>query len=440
MITRYRTRSGRSGAMWAAGLACATIIGISAPLVSANDNPLVAKSANQAGVKGQGAQPKVNVIESDANAFELYFKPYTKDEGGRVSVPNVELLAMAQYHGVSEDGSQQTIDKRVTVVVQDRANQFWPVIMRLSKDQARAFYDQISQAADTKLEVGDFAKRFAKGDAKKEAEILADMIKSDQERGPAVLNMRHGAVELKDGNMATLPPEAKLEVRMPGQLDHRATIWINGAPDGAGWYTVVYADQRTIEGLRTQLGRILGIAQASNNSGGVSRARLLTNGVKLNEWKCGDLAKNSTFQVLRVAEAKGPSSIRMSLIDGQSRKAAAEVDLNTDAARALAAQIEKLLADRAAKGAKSATEGTMDSCIAAMPYAIDGEGVVTLPGGIAMQALPRYHGVKEDGSKILDDRITIIASDEAQSFWPILTRIDDDIARRLAADLKTSAQ
>lgn len=443
MITRYRSMSGRSGAVWTLGLACAAIVGVGAPLVSANDHLLAAAittdDATAVASKAQGAPPKVNVVDSDTTAFELYFKPYTKDEGGRVAVPNVELIAMPQYHGVSEDGTQQTIDKRVTVVVQDRAKQFWPVIMRLSKAEAREFYAQINQAADKKLDASTFAKRFAKGDAKKEAEILADIIKSDQDRGPAVLNMRHGVVELKDGNMATLPPDARLQVRLPGELDHRATIWINGAPDGAGWYSVVYADQRTIEGLRTQLGRILGVAQASSNSDGVSRARLLTNGVKLNEWKCGDLAKNSTFQVLRVAEAKGPSSIRLSLIDGQSRKAAAEVDLSADGARALAAQIEKLLADRAAKGTKSATEGTMESCIAAMPYTIDAEGTVTLPAGIQMQALPRYHGVKEDGSRILDDRITIIANDEAQSFWPILARIDDDLARRLAADLKASA-
>ena len=44
---------------------------------------------------------------------------------------------------------------------------------------------------------------------------------------------------------------------MPGEMDHRTTIWIN-ALDGSGWYAVVCADQTTTEKLRDQVGRILG--------------------------------------------------------------------------------------------------------------------------------------------------------------------------------------
>lgn len=428
MITGYRSISWPARLALVLAIACTGAATLTAPVVSA---------APGASAGAKAGAPKVNIVESDQTGLEMYFKPYAKDEGGRVAVPNVEVIAMPEYHGVSEDGSERTIDKRLTVVVQDRAHQFWPVIMRLSKKDAAAFYDGLDQAAKMREDSGKFAKLFSKGDAAKEKEILADIERTNAERGAAVLNMRHGALKLQDENMASLPKEAVVQVRMPGEMDHRTTIWINGAPDGAGWYMVVYANQQTVETLRDQLGRILGrrTGAPASAAGNIIKSRLLTAGLAMNQWQCAELAANSSFKVSAMLDSNGPAGVMLSLVDGQTERTAAEVVLTREAAKTMAGQIRSLIAERQTAGKASKSAGTMEACVAALPYTIRGDGSVDLPVGIDMQVLPVYRGVRPDGANITDERVTIVANDGVRSFWPLLARVDDDVARKLAEDL-----
>jgi hypothetical protein len=417
MITRFRPASKMQSALIGAALCVVAVVNLTAPVV--------------------GAAPKVKVVDSDETAFELYFKPYEKNQNGHVAVPNVELMAMPEYHGASMDGQERTIDKRFTLVVQDRRASFWPVIMRLSKKDANALFDKLDQAAKTREDAQAFAKRLSRGDAAKEAEVLAEMLKSDRERGPAVLNMRHGEIALKNDNMATLPAGARLEVKMPGEMDHRTTIWINGAPDGAGWYTVVYADQTTIEKLRDQMAGILRRKVSRAADAGVTgseiKTRLLIGGLKLNEYGYGEIATNSSFKVQAIKDSKGAQGARLSLINGASGQPVAEAVLDRPSVFRLASDVRMLLAQRDAGG--STTRGTMTAGVATKPYEIGEGGIVELPTGLMLRALPQYNGVNLDGTEIVDKRITIVADDNANHFWPILARVDDDIARKLADDL-----
>jgi beta-lactamase regulating signal transducer with metallopeptidase domain len=424
MITRFRPTSRWSNVAALGALSLAAVAGLTGP--SALAQP-----------RDSGA--KLHIVDSDQTRFELYFKPYKKNEAGHVAVKNVELVAMPRYHGVNEDGTERTIDSRFTLVVQDAAEQFWPVICRLSKKDAANLYDALDQAAKMRLDAKQFAGRLARGDAQKQTDILAEILQAERDRGPAVLNMRHGAVALQDDNMAALPEDARLEVKMPGEMDYRTTLWINGARDGSGWYAVVYADQTTTEKLRDQVGRILGKdpGMALQQHTGVISAHLLTAGVKLNEYKCGDLAQNSRFSVAKVEK----NAARLSLADGASGNPVAEVVLSESGARGLISELRAHLDQRRGQrkqtyGQKETT-GKMTACIAAQPYEIGKDGRVEL-GVVTIRALPSYNGVNLDGSQIVDSRITIVADDEARGFWPILARVDDDVASKLADDLEAA--
>lgn len=52
---------------------------------------------------------------------------------------------MPEYRGASTDGKSFT-DERVTVVLMDRARMFWPLILKLSRDDAGAFAARLKPA------------------------------------------------------------------------------------------------------------------------------------------------------------------------------------------------------------------------------------------------------------------------------------------------------
>lgn len=426
MIARFRPSSRLTTALGLCAVSLAALVGLTGPVTGA---PPTTSTPGKDGYTTQ-------IVNTDTSAYEMYFKPYEKNANGHIAVPNVQLVALPEYHGVDDTNKLRIIDKRITLVVQDAANSFWPVIMRLSKADAERIYDELDAAARTTLDHKAWAERLAKGDAQKASAILAEVIATDKSRGAAVLNMQQNGAPSADGNMVTLPANTSLQIKVPGQFDHRATIWLTADGTPASWFAVVYADQPSITALRDQFARVLKRPLRREGGDDTLAPKLFTKQVKLNEHSYGDLAPNSSFKVeIRSKQGGQLPWIKVNLIDGASGQVAAQISLSPSQAIQFHTSLTTLLSERRKP---SSTTGTMIAGIGAKPYAINDDGSVDLPENIGLTVLPSYHGINLDGKQILDERITIVADDAAVGFWPILARVDDDIARKLSNDISAA--
>jgi hypothetical protein len=74
----------------------------------------------------------------------LYTRPYTVDECGSISLPNhVQWKLLPRYVGVREN-DVHIIDERITVVLHDGPNRFWPVIVKMSVAEAEQLQVQLA--------------------------------------------------------------------------------------------------------------------------------------------------------------------------------------------------------------------------------------------------------------------------------------------------------
>ena len=78
----------------------------------------------------------------------------------------------------------------------------------------------------------------------------------------------------------------------------------------------------------------------------------------------------------------------------------------------------------------------MDSALYTKPYTATQFGAIFLPGHVAWRVLPRYVGRREDGSSVVDDRITLVLQDEPNRFWPVIVKMSVEEAERLRHDLE----
>ncbi len=78
----------------------------------------------------------------------------------------------------------------------------------------------------------------------------------------------------------------------------------------------------------------------------------------------------------------------------------------------------------------------MESLIGTAVYALDHNGQTKLYSEAAFRVLPRYIGVDLQGEIVqIDDRLTVVLQDSANSFWPVIVRMDSLAAVALLADL-----
>src|SRR3954464_12054820 len=75
----------------------------------------------------------------------LYTKPYAGTDDGAFSLPeDVEWAVLPRYVGRREDGGQ-IVDERITVVLQDRPNRFWPAIVKMSVAEAERLKAELAR-------------------------------------------------------------------------------------------------------------------------------------------------------------------------------------------------------------------------------------------------------------------------------------------------------
>ena len=86
------------------------------------------------------------LLETEQSSLEctLYTKPYTATEHGAFALPDgLEWTVMPRYVGRTETG-ETIIDDRLTLVLKDKENSFWPVIAKMSLGEAESLQEQLS--------------------------------------------------------------------------------------------------------------------------------------------------------------------------------------------------------------------------------------------------------------------------------------------------------
>lgn len=131
----------------------------------------------------------------------------------------------------------------------------------------------------------------------------------------------------------------------------------------------------------------------------------------------------------RVTTDTQSAGIILTLVDPGTDETIARVTLPEKAAHKLAAELRGCLSTRTAETEPSTDEHGI------YLFAFDARAVVNLDE-LQLRAMPSYSGVDENGETVRDPRITLIAVDPATRSWPIMSRLSDDSAVRLADELE----
>jgi len=79
----------------------------------------------------------------------------TREDGAYLLPADVHWRVEPQYHGVGAEGKEWT-DDRLTIVLEDTPNHFWPVIVKMSLDEAEKFQRELAfRIAEKKKEQKD---------------------------------------------------------------------------------------------------------------------------------------------------------------------------------------------------------------------------------------------------------------------------------------------
>lgn len=122
--------------------------------------------------------------------------------------------------------------------------------------------------------------------------------------------------------------------------------------------------------------------------------------------------------------------VRLLVRDGAAGKDIATLTLDWGSAATLAIQLQQMISLR--KEADIDAHTGTDVIVATMPYVLDESKRVQFPAGLRVQVLPEYRGTDEQGRPVTDSRITLVVSDAANSFWPVIVKLATADARTLA--------
>jgi serine/threonine protein kinase len=104
------------------------------------------KAARQqsSGQTQAGATESATAAADRKPAFEcdIYTIKYHLAENGATTLSGLKWRVMPNYVGYGQEG--RVVDERITLVLDDDANSFWPVIMKMSLEQARSFQSSLA--------------------------------------------------------------------------------------------------------------------------------------------------------------------------------------------------------------------------------------------------------------------------------------------------------
>ena len=372
---------------------------------------------------------------ANPNVFGFYIQPYKADAEGLVRLGDgVRWHVQSQYLGIDDKG-MRSLDDRLTVVLQDEPQSFRPVIMKLNPAEVEDFQKQLSRA------IGNRRAEMAKGVATLapepkglQATLSVQRLEPDangmspHKRGrvvidPAQPNSPQQSIELMWYINTPASPQTNFgSVKMPVQIAEDLLTRIAGA-----------RAQRE--------GR-----PAAVRAGGVgSTIKLYTKGLNRNEHGAGmlDAAVMRAFPSYKGVDADGKPIIAQRItivLDNPAAQMWHVVAMIDDEAadrlllRFHLAREERARGDAQPNAPKVDPQST-DAIIGTLPYQADADGIITLPAATMFDVMPEYRGVKEDGTRIVDPRVTLILKDEARSFWPLVARLGQDAADRFVQDL-----
>ncbi|MEM7629242.1 MAG: hypothetical protein AAF356_07455 [Planctomycetota bacterium] len=167
--------------------------------------------------------------------------PYTPDEHGRIVLPGATTLrVMPQYNGVRDDGTPFSVDK-VTIVLQDAGNRFWPVVARLTDAEASRLLSELDAAIEQRQ--GDWQDGAPGVDA------------SIYTRAYNVTET--GTLELPDRlRLRALPMYRGTDAAGRTVIDKRLTLVLDDTAKGF-WSAIVWLDEPSAVDLRAQIVRTM---------------------------------------------------------------------------------------------------------------------------------------------------------------------------------------
>jgi len=107
----------------------------------------------------------------------LAVRPYAEGAHQSYALPDtMRFRVLPQYHGVRANGEEFTID-RVTLVLEDEPNRFWPMVARLTDEEAQQLHDQLDallerRVRDRAIRPGVEARVYAAGHGLNEHGLL----------------------------------------------------------------------------------------------------------------------------------------------------------------------------------------------------------------------------------------------------------------------------
>ncbi len=438
MIAGFRPRSRATGI--AAGALVALALAAGLTNAQPRTQPPVLKDLPL--VPGQPAQP-TSPFRQGTSDVRLYTHAYQnskgKDSSGRAmwTLPKgATLEVLPEYRGVGEKG-EQFLDRRITIVLQDRASSFWAMIASLETDDARIFRDELDKAIPERTRM---LQRLGKKP-------------DDAEVKPARMTSRDPA-----GEFGEIDTKFPVRPAISGRtLSEPILITLSSVPPGAEVRSDIAVEltvpeaQRLASALTTELGRrevakAIDAAGRPTTSGPVTGRDIITDhfmfphsGIRANEFGVLLLPPRATFTVTADEPVTNPTGkdatdfrTVITLAD-DFKKVALVSRIPTADALALANEIKRLAAEKRAAGA---LPGNGDSNIVVAPqiYKPDNAGMVHV-AGLSFMALPGYSGIDQNNQRITDDRITLVINDQANGFWPLVARLDLATAEKLAADI-----
>ncbi|MHC4600330.1 MAG: serine hydrolase domain-containing protein [Planctomycetota bacterium] len=154
--------------------------------------------------------------------------------------------------------------------------------------------------------------------------------------------------------------------------------------------------------------------------------------VKLSRFRAAQLGADAAWLARKGRDGK----LHLMLLRRTTKRPVATIQVTPGYGRNLASRIESLLDGKDKKG--SAGKGEMDAGIYLGRYNTRGK-TLELREGLSIRVQPRYLGQGENGEQIVDERITFILEDSTVGQWPVMVKMGDKTARKLAKDLAKAA-
>ncbi|MFO0873063.1 MAG: hypothetical protein U0575_03715 [Phycisphaerales bacterium] len=74
------------------------------------------------------------------------------------------------------------------------------------------------------------------------------------------------------------------------------------------------------------------------------------------------------------------------------------------------------------------------------PYARNGFGAIDLPNDVTLVVQEAYHGLDDDNRPFIDDRVVLAIADDTKGCWPLVLRLDREIAKALSTELRDAVK